>query len=154
MSADIHNFKMVSVTPPAAIVDNASFTTAEVDTKGWDHARYVIYLGATDIAMTALKVTESDSTGSGHVDIDATDFSDSTQTDIEGNALALPSATDDNKFIVIDIDLRGRKRFLDLVATAGNGSTGTFAAIHCELFKGAIGPSTNAEHGADTVVMI
>jgi len=56
--AAIENFKLVSVTPPAAIIDNASATTAEVDTKGWDHARYIIYVGATDIAMAALNLTE------------------------------------------------------------------------------------------------
>lgn len=150
----IENYKMVSVTPPAAIVDNASFTTAEVDTLGFDRARICVYLGATDIAMTALHVTESDTSASGHVEIDATDFTDATQTDIEGNALALPSATDDNKFVVIDINLQGRKRYLDVVATAGDGSAGTFAAIWCELFRGEVMPTTNAGHGCDTVVML
>ena len=53
--------KYVSVTPPAAIVDNASYTTAEIDTYGWDYAKIVCYVGATDIAMTALKVQEADS---------------------------------------------------------------------------------------------
>jgi hypothetical protein len=54
------NTKLISVTPPAAIVDNTSYATAEVDTNGFDYAQYIVYLGATDIAMTALSVTESD----------------------------------------------------------------------------------------------
>ena len=51
------NVKYVSITPPAAIVDDGSYTTAEVDTIGFDYATVVVYLGASDIAMTALAVT-------------------------------------------------------------------------------------------------
>jgi len=152
--ADYKNFKLVSVTPPAAIVDNAAFTTAEVDTQGWDYARYVVYVGATDIAMAALKVTESDSTGTGHAEIDATDFSDSDQSDIEGNALALPAADEDNGFVVVDLDLRNRKRYLDLTMTAGDGSTGTYAAAWCELYKGDTAPSTVTGHGCKDYVVV
>lgn len=154
--AAIENFKLVSVTPPAAIKDNAAFTTAEVDTKGWDHARFVVYIGATDIALAALYLTESDTTGSGHVEIVATDFSDATQKDIEGNALALPADDEDNGFIVIDVDLAkgARKRFLDLVLTAGDGSTGTFAAAWCELYRGETMPTTVAGHGCKDMVAI
>jgi hypothetical protein len=154
MHYELENFKMVSVTPPAAIIDNASATTAEVDTKGFDIARFCIYIGATDIAMTALYLTESDASGSGHVEIAATDFSDATQTDIGGTALALPTDADDNKLIVINVDLRGRKRYLDLVATCGNGSAGTFLAAWCELLRGSELPATSAAHGCDTVIMI
>lgn len=145
MSKQFDNFKLVSVTPPAAIVDDSSFTTAEVDTAGWDHARIVVYVGATDIAMAALKVTESDTSASGHADVTGAIFG--TSADIEGSTSALPSATDDNKFFVVDLDLRGRKRYLDVVATAGNGSTGTYAAIWCELYRGDAMPSTKAGHG-------
>ena len=150
----LENFKLVSVIPPAAVVDNAAFTTAEVDTVGWDFARFVVYFGAIDIAATVLKVTESDTTGSGHVEIDATDFSDATQTDINGGALALPSADDDNKFFVIDIDLRGRKRFLDLNLTGGDGSAGAYAAAWCELYRGETLPRTEAGRGVAQMVSI
>lgn len=150
----LQNYKLINVTPPAAILDNASATTTEVDTKGWNHARYILSLGATDIAMAALYLTESDATGSGHVEIAATDFSDATQSDIDGTALGLPSATDDNKIIVIDLQLEGRKRFLDLVATAGDGTAGTYLSAICELFRGEQAPTTSAGHGADVVVNI
>lgn len=152
MSKCFDNFKMVTVAPPAAILDDASATTAAVDTEGWDMARMVIHVGATDIAMAVLKVQESDVSNSGFVDIDATDFSDSTQVDIEGNALALPAADEDNGLIVIDIDLRGRKRYIDLVLTAGDGSAGTYVAAHCELFRGDVMPSSVAGHGCKDYV--
>lgn len=150
----IEQTKIVGVTPPAAIVDDSAYTTAEVDTFGFRRATFFVYLGATDIAMAALKVTESDTSGSGHAEIDATDFSDSSQTDIDGSALALPSATDDNKFFIIDIDLRNRKRYLDLNATAGDGTTGTFMCAWCILSDPEETPSTSAERGAASVVQV
>lgn len=147
MSAnDFKNCKLVTITPPAAIVNNGSYTTAEIDTKGFRHMRIIAHLGATDIAMTALKATESDTSGSGHADITGAVFG--TSTDIAGSTSALPSATDDNKFFVIDLDLRGRKRYIDVTATAGNGSTGTYLAIWAELYKGEATPVSLTNMGA------
>ena len=56
--------KFVSITPPAAIVDNASYTTGSIDTQGYEYLEVFVFLGATDIAMTALKLQESDTDGS------------------------------------------------------------------------------------------
>lgn len=146
MTVHAQNAKWVSVTPPAAIVDNASYTTAEIDTIGWEYAEIAVYLGATDIAMTALAVTESDTSGSGHANVTGLVYG--TATDIDGNTSSLPSATDDNKFFIFQIDLRGRKRYLDVTATAGNGTSGTFATILCRLSRGKEAPSSVAEAGA------
>jgi len=148
----LQNTKLVPITPPAAIVNNGSYTTAEIDTAGWDYCQIICFLGATDIAMTALKVTESDASGSGHADV--TGLVMGTSTDIDGNTSALPSATDDNKFVTFDIDLRGRKRYLDVTATAGNGSTGTFLAILAQLSRGKEAPNSVAERGCDTVLRV
>jgi hypothetical protein len=147
MSAnDFKNCKLVTITPPAAIVNNGSYTTAEIDTKGFRHMRIIAHLGATDIAMTALKATESDSSGANHADVTGAVFG--TSTDIAGNTSALPSATDDNKFFVIDLDLRGRKRYIDVTATAGNGSAGTFLTIWAELYRGEATPVSLTNLGA------
>ena len=57
---------------PVAIVDNTSWTTNELDTAangGWDYLEVIFFLGANDIAMTALAVTQSDTAGSGHANI-------------------------------------------------------------------------------------
>lgn len=146
MSAKGHeNFKLVNLTPPAAIIDDSAVTVAELDTQGWDHARIVAILGATDIAVTALKVAESDASGSGFAAVTGLVFG--TSTDIDGNTSVLPSATDDNGLFVFDIDLRGRKRYLDVWATVGDGAAGTFIAIIAELFRGDAMPITVAGHG-------
>lgn len=148
----LQNTKLVSMTPPAAIVDNTSYTTAEIDTKGWDYAQIICYLGATDIAMAALKVTESDTSGSGHADVAGLVVG--TSVDIDGTTSALPASTDDNKFVVFDIDLRGRKRYLDVTATAGDGSAGTYLTAIALLSRGKESPQTVAERGCDTVLRV
>lgn len=126
--------KAINVLPPAAILDDASGNTTEVDTLGFAHATYLIALGASDVAMAALAVTESDTSGSGHGNITGAVFGVSTT--IDGATSTLPSATDDNKLYRVDIDLRGRKRYLDLTLTAGNGTSGTYASALCILTRG------------------
>jgi hypothetical protein len=126
---NLQNVKVVNVTPPAAIKDNASFATTTIDTLGFNKVAIYFALGATDIAMTALKVQESDDSGM------------SAAADITGcvygatGAPALPSADDDNKIFGFFIDLKGRKRYLDVVATAGDGSAGTFGACTAHLYN-------------------
>lgn len=143
--------KFVSITPPAAIVDNASLTTASVDTLGYSYARIFLYLGAMDIAMTALKIQESDNDSSYS---DVTGLVYGTSTDIAGSTSALPTATDDNKCFVFEIDLRGRKRYLDLVATCGDGAAGTYVTAFALLSRASDGPVTKTERGFGNVLRV
>ena len=133
--------KIVAVTPPAAIVNNASFVTATVDTIGFDYVTFLVALGATDIAMTALKVQESDAANmSGAADIVGTDFSVS--------PASLPTATDDNRLFAVSINMgAGRKRYLDLVATAGNGASGIFLTALAILSRAEVLPSSASDRG-------
>jgi hypothetical protein len=151
---EIANTKIVAITPPAAIVDAASYTTTAIDTVGYKHCRVVFFAGATDIAMTALKVQESDSSDmSGAADITGAIFGTSTNTD--GSTSALPSATDDNKFFAVDIALDGsRKRYLDLVATAGDGAAGTYGAAFAILSRPEQSPNSASEEGFDEMLRV
>jgi hypothetical protein len=149
---DIQHFKTITVIPPAAIVNNASFTTAEIDTLGFKYATFLFTMGATDIAMTELKVQHSASSGSGFGDVAGADFDGG--TDIDGGTAALPSATDDNKTFVLQLDLRSKNRYLDLVATVGNGSTGAFGSCVCLLTAGEQIPTSIADVGAGSVIRV
>jgi hypothetical protein len=131
--------KVILATPPAAIVDNAAVTVTEVDTKGYRKLEWLICLGATDIAVAAAKATHSDTAGSGHADISGGDFSVSPAT--------LPSATDDNKIFSINIDLKGKKRYHDLVLTGGDGAAGAFFAVLAILSQPEEGPDSVSERG-------
>jgi hypothetical protein len=145
------NSKYVIVTSPAAILDNTSATTNSIDAKGWDYLQVVCTVGATDIAMSALKLQTSD-TDSSYADLTGAIFG--TSTNIDGATSAVPSATDDNKLFVIEVDLRGKKRYFDLVATAGNGTAGTYFSAVAILSKGEIAPITAAGRGADEILRV
>jgi thiamine monophosphate kinase len=128
--------KVVPITNPGAIVDNAAFTTAEIDTLGFRFLTIYVMLGALDIALAAFKATQSDTSGSGHADITGADF-----------AAALPAATDDNKIYAIHINLLGKKRYIDLTLTGGDGSTGTYAVAWAVLSRAEEAPNSAAERG-------
>lgn len=137
---DLQNVKTVWIAEPVAIKDNAAFTTATLDTKGFSKCRIVVGLGATDIALAAFKLTESDDSGmSGAVDVTGADFS--------VLPLTLPGAGDDGKLYGIFVELRGRKRYFDVSLTAGDGSAGTFAIAWADLYGAAEHPNTAAERG-------
>lgn len=150
MSVEAQNVKVIRVTDPAAIVDNASWTTQEIDTQGFEYCQIYAYVGATDIAHVALKVQESSVSGSGFADITGLVFGTSTNTDDATSTL--PSSTDDNKFFCFDIDLRGRQRFLDLVATAGNGAAGTFMVAWAVLSRAGETPMSASERGCSQIL--
>jgi len=75
-----------------------------------------------------------------------------TSTDISGSTSALPSATDDNKVFVFDVDCRYRKEFLKPVVTIGNGSTGAYTTMICVLSKAGSAPTTATNRGAANVL--
>lgn len=113
-----------------ALVDNASWTSTCLDTAGLDGVLVVFATGdQVDQNMAALKVQESDTLSSatalsGGTDISGADFSVS--------PLTLPVATTDIKkqygvFIPI---VGARKRYINVIATAGNGAAGTFASCY------------------------
>lgn len=141
------NQKIVPITLPGAIVDNAAFTTATIDTIGWAHLTVVVIFGAMDIAMAALKLTESEDSGmSGATDISGT---------VGGTAFTLPSSTSDNTMFAFHVDLKGqRKRYIDLTATGGDGAAGTYMTAFAILSHGSELPNSAAERGFATEVFV
>jgi hypothetical protein len=141
----LQNCKFVQLTPPGVIVDDASYTTAALDTAGFGYCAILVCLGATDIAMAALKLQQSDASGSGFADITGA---------VGGTDFTLPTSTDDNKIVAFFVDLRGKKRYLDVVATAGNGSAGTYTSIVAILAEGSITPDDITERGLVAQVLV
>lgn len=144
----LQNVKVVNFCPPGAIVDNADFTTTAIDTAGFGKVAVFFSLGATDIAMSALKLQQSDDSGmSGAADITGAVYGAS-------GATALPSATDDNKVYAFHVSLQGKKRYLDLVATAGNGTTGTYGSAVAVLYNGTdFDPTATDQNVAGSLVV-
>lgn len=146
-------YKTVLVTPPAAIVDNAAFTTGAIDTKGFSFLEIFVAFGAMDIAATVLKVQESDDSGmSGAADITGTIFG--TDANDTGSTSTLPSATADNLIFKFEIDLKGRKRYIDCLLTGGDGTAGTYAVVWANLHEGDQSPTTAAQKGVSQLMRV
>ena len=144
--------KDLIVIAPAAIVDNAAYTTVQIDTLGFEYCEIIVAIGASDIAMVALKVQESDTDGSNFTDVTGLVYGTSVNT--AGATSTLPTDGSDGTLFKFEIDLRGRKRYLDLVATAGDGSTGTFASATARLSRAKNAPDTATEQGAAQVLRL
>ena len=145
------NTKVVNLTPPAAIVDNASLTVAELDTLGFDYCEIYVILGATDIAMSALTLLEGDVSGETAA---VTAGTWGTANNHVGSTSTLPSATDDNGVFKFEIDLTKRKRYLDLTATVGNGTNGAYVAVIAVLSRAKEAPQTATEAGCKEIIRI
>lgn len=139
---DLQAIKFQNVVPPAAIYDNASWTMLSpgyVDTFGLNYITYILQLGAMDIAMVALKLTECETSGGSYTDISGADFSVS--------PLTLPVDTDDNKLVAIYVPISGvRMRYQKIVATFGDGAAGTYASC-IALLSPSQKPSTATTRG-------
>jgi len=133
--------KYVAAIKPAAILDNTSATATVVDTTGYDYATVIVQLGATDIAVTALKLQASSTSGGTYADITGATFDGG--SGMGGATLALPSATDDGQTCVFQVDMRGKNPFLKVVATFGDGTSGGFIAAVAVLSRGKIAPTTS-----------
>ena len=134
--------KVVVVTVPINnSVDSTAFTTVEIDAVGFDYCTIVGHLGATDGPMTVWKVQESDTSGSGMTDVTGLVASGSTG---DGR---LPQATDDGLLFGFRFPLIGRKRYIDVVATTGDVTTGTILGVIAILQRAKQAPDTTAEKG-------
>jgi hypothetical protein len=131
--------KYVAVTPPAAIVDNAAFTTAAIDTFGYNRLTILVVFGAIDIAPASASIRQSDASNMGspsNIAVGGTDF-------------ALATATDsDNLFHVFEVDLKGKKRYIDFEITGGDGAAGSYIAVLGILSQPIASPNSATEHGA------
>jgi hypothetical protein len=126
---------------PAAIKNNAAFTSQVIDAADADYVEWHAMVGATDIAMAAFKVMESDTK------TDATTLG-GTPAQVHDVAVK-PGADDDNKVWIIGVTCRSpRKRYLQLQATAGNGTAGTYLAASAVIRKSGVRSSLAADRGA------
>ncbi|HEV2863040.1 MAG TPA: hypothetical protein VGX48_18640 [Pyrinomonadaceae bacterium] len=129
------------ITPSAAPVDNGAITTTAIDTLGAAYLTVYVAVLSIDALMTALKLRESEASDlTGAVDVPGSIFG-------AAGAPALPGAADDGKVYAFHMDLRGRQRYLDLVAGAGDGAAGTSVFAWAELSRLSEMPSTATQRG-------
>lgn len=137
------NTKIVPVVLPGVIVDNDDFVGSKgdaapvsVDTAGFDYLDAYFVLGATDIAMAELDIWECDTSDGTYTQVPGADYT-----------AALPSATADGGVYAWHVNLTGRKRYFQIEAKAGDGSTGSYGTAFAVLSRAKQGPDTAAERG-------
>jgi hypothetical protein len=149
---ELQHCKFVSAIKPAAILDNASATADVIDCRGFDFLTVIVQLGATDIAMTALKLETSSASGGSYADLTGATFAGG--SGLGGATLALPSATDDGQTCVFQVDMRGKNPFVKVVATFGDGSSGGFVAAVAVLSRAKFPPITSATTADGDVCLV
>lgn len=118
----------------------------EIDTYGAEYASIDVvfsnFTAATSSYATVLKVQQSDSSGSGQADI--TGFTVSTAGAGRTTGVGLNGAV-----CRFNVDLRGKKRYLTVVATPGNSAN---VATVARLSKMQDMPTTATSAGVDNYV--
>jgi len=114
--------KIVTITTPVSVVAGAA-TTSVVDTSGYDYCTILFIGGAMATGYSTLLVRESDASNmGGAVSISNANgvlgFGETGALNVDGSAAADPDATNDVVY-GFEIDLKARKRYLDVSATAG-----------------------------------
>lgn len=142
--------RITNVIAPQAIKDDADWvggkdsTPVSVDTRlNGVKSNYLLWLcilGATDIAVAELSFHESDD--------------DSTYTEVldyinDTGAPGAIAADDDNQIMAVGIDLTdgARKRYHQIDATAGDGTSGSYLTVIALEFFIDQAPNTLAELG-------
>lgn len=137
---------------PQAIKDDTLFvgsvgsTPAYIDCKGWNYAKVTFGIGSIDATIALMNVYECDTSGGTYAEIDGADFVNDTTSE--------PTSSDDNKLYCVYLDLRKRKRFLEVEFKAGDGAAGTYAWADIELFDPDVAPNSASERGEAAAITI
>lgn len=140
---EIANQRSLLLFNAAGAATNAD-TTANVDTRGFDSARIVLFSSTTNVPTT-LRVEHSDTT-------DATNFSTINATGGTDFTLAGASATSTNPHAVFDIVTAGLKRYLRLTVRPAT-ATANLVAI-AELGRPLTGIDSATDLSAASYVTV
>jgi len=135
----------IAISP--ALVDNGAFTANVLDKQDFDNALGVLFYivtGTMDAALSALKAQQSDTK------TDDTTLG-GTPTDVH-DVTAKPAATDDDEIVELYIPMsQWTDRYLQLQATAADGTTGVnLCVLAVADLAGELEP-TAASHGVEAI---
>ena len=135
-----------SVVRASASVAASATHSHEIDTAGFKYASIDVvfspFTAATSSYASVLKVQESDTAGSGQADITGLSITAGAGSTTGANVGAVAR---------FNVDLRGRKRYLTVVATPGN----TVAVVtNARLSKGEQHAVTATESGVNNVASL
>ena len=136
---DIQNAKYVIALPPQSI-NGTDTDGSEIDTLGFSYLTVVFLYGASTAAMDALSLRSSDTSGG-------------TFDELAASVMTDPSATDDNKVWVWNVNLGGGKnRFWKI--RVDPGAAATLVGAVAILTRGSQSPNTDTERGVAQSITI
>jgi len=145
---EIQNMKFVNLCYPQ-LKDNGDLADqAYADCMGWNHVRFMIQMGNTDIGLgstaegTAPFIEECDTAGGSYTAVSDAALADAIAADEDGG------------FFAVDVALtKTHKRYMRWnVLHAGDGDIGVNASAFAVLSRPAIGPKDAAGQGLTELV--
>jgi hypothetical protein len=132
------NNRVVAELPTAAVGATAT-ATLTIDTLGYDHASVVVIRAsnASTVFANAVKVEESDSSGSGYTDVVGL-----VGGGASGFAIPAVTATGSASILKLDVDTKAKKRYLKVSYTPGASAT---VAIVGRLGRAEVSPENAAQ---------
>lgn len=137
---DLQRCKFAKVLAPISVAGGATATCTEVDTKGFRAGAFYVFSGLVGANGISAKWQESDTSGSGGVDITG-----ATHTSLVD--------ADDGIAVVTFLDLRGRKRYITLVSVDGATNASLLAAFAL-LYRAEESPDSASERGVQEQLFV
>jgi hypothetical protein len=134
------NHKVVADVPAAAVGSTATAQLV-IDTIGYDHASITVLRAsnASTVFANAVKVEESDASGSGYSDVTAL-----VGGGTGGFSIPAVSATGSVSVLKIDVDTKAKKRYLRVNYTPGASAN---VAIVARLGRAEVSPENASQAG-------
>jgi hypothetical protein len=126
---------------PAAAVGSTATAQLVIDTIGYDHASIAVLRAsnASTVFANAVKVEESDASGSGYSDVTAL-----VGGGTGGFSIPAVSATGSVSVLKIDVDTKAKKRYLRVNYTPGASAN---VAIVARLGRAEVSPENASQAG-------
>ena len=152
----IHEYEILhkQAAAPQSVASNASVSCAIIDTKGYNYARFIVDIGATNINIASLYVNESDLSNMGSAAIVSGSNFGGDNNDA-GSTSSLPSNGSTNTAVCILINCKARKRYLQMVmSTAVLVNAAVLVSAACDLSRPAETPRSASEAGLATRMVV
>lgn len=141
---------------PSATNSSSTSTTTAFDTAGYDYLELVFSQGtvSTGLTLSTLALQEGDSSTTATTNITGAIAGTSTPLFASAGAGSnLPSSSTNGTLQVFNIDLKGRKRWMNLSAIASS-STGLPCDAIARLSRSERAPESAAQYGANQVFQV
>jgi len=147
---NLQNVKVLVPIRQASLTSGATGTSDTIDTRGYRHAKLILYASTSDVVSntySTLHVRESDATVVSNFATAAALVGGTATSSTVGFVIPnAETATSSSAFMVLNINLRRRKRYLQLRLTPQTTVSSTLVCILSRPEQSPIGTATDQEN--------